>query len=178
MIVNFRVLLASCFALAAAFFLPGIGMATDSARYTCQEWYSGRVVGYLYWGSAPSDEIRRCVGKHGVGVKDSYNLTPLHHALTNPHVRVETIRLLIDLGADVNLPGYQGVTPLIMAAAYTARPDVFRILLQAGADPTVTDAWGANAIEVLKQNHMMSRTNQRRAADVLRLAVRSGDASP
>jgi ankyrin repeat protein len=55
--------------------------------------------------------------------------------------------LLIKHGADVNARNKRGITPLINASA----PEVVRVLLQNGADPTARDADGKTALEWAKQ---------------------------
>ncbi len=85
----------------------------------------------------------------------------MHHALSNPHVRDDRIKLLIDIGADVNQPGYRNVTPLIMAAAYASNPAIISRLLRAGASPTHVDDWGKNAQGAMRQNPNMSSRNRK-----------------
>jgi hypothetical protein len=117
-----------------------------NAALTCEAWYSGRLVGYIYWATAPEDDIVGCVQRHGANIRDMYGLAPLHHALSNPNVENERIKLLIKFGADVNQPGYRNVTPLIMAAAYASNPAIISLLLKSGASLTHVDDWGENAL--------------------------------
>jgi ankyrin repeat protein len=84
----------------------------------------------------------------------------LHHALSNPNVGDERIKLLISIGADVNQPGYRNVTPLIMAAAYASNPAIISRLLKSGASLTHVDDWGENALGAIRQNQNMSRRNK------------------
>lgn len=148
--------------LAAAAVGSGSGLAADhNAELTCNAWYSGRLVGYIYWATAPENDIKVCVKDHGANLKDVYGLAPLHHALSNPNVRDERIKLLIDIGADVNLRGYRNVTPLIMAAAYASSPKIIQRLLRSGASPKHVDDWGENALGAVRQNPNMSRQNKR-----------------
>jgi ankyrin repeat protein len=67
--------------------------------------------------------------------KDPGGNTALLAASFNGHV--EIMRRLIDAGADVNLPGAGGATPLI--AACGPYPEAVRLLLEAGADANVAD---------------------------------------
>jgi hypothetical protein len=137
------------------------GVAGDhKAALTCEAWYSGRLVGYIYWATAPEDDIVGCVQGHGANVRDIYGLAPLHHALSNPNVGDERIKLLISIGADVNQPGYRNVTPLIMAAAYASNPAIISRLLKSGASLTHVDDWGENALGAIRQNQNMSRRNK------------------
>jgi hypothetical protein len=140
----------------------GSGLAAGhGSRLTCIAWHSGSLVGYIYWATAPEDDIKECVQDHGANVKDVYDLAPLHHALSNPNVRGERIKLLIEIGADVNQRGYRNVTPLIMAAAYASNPEIIQLLLRSGANPTHVDDWGESALGTLRQNPNMSRRNKK-----------------
>jgi ankyrin repeat protein len=58
--------------------------------------------------------------------------TPLHAALAGR--RAGTARLLVQRGADVNLPDAAGWTPLHLAA-HEGNVEMVRDLLEAGADP-------------------------------------------
>jgi ankyrin repeat protein len=51
---------------------------------------------------------------------------------------VETVSLLLDMGADVNVKDGDGWTPLIKAASAN-QPDMVRVLLKHGADMDVVD---------------------------------------
>ena len=64
------------------------------------------------------------------------NVTALHLAIGKGDV--ETVRLLLDAGADVNARDVRGLTPLVFAVA-TDRPniEVVRLLLARGADPAM-----------------------------------------
>ncbi|MGA0583510.1 MAG: ankyrin repeat domain-containing protein [Castellaniella sp.] len=63
--------------------------------------------------------------------------TPLHYAASK--AQVDTARMLIEQGAIVNAPGPDGTTPLMMAAL-SGKPDIVRLLLAHGADPTMFNA--------------------------------------
>ncbi|WP_232440112.1 ankyrin repeat domain-containing protein [Burkholderia ubonensis] len=57
--------------------------------------------------------------------------------------QIETVRLLIDAGADVNVIAPNGETPLETAAsAYTPSLELVRMLLKAGANPRAADPSG------------------------------------
>lgn len=62
------------------------------------------------------------------------NVTPLHVA--SGQGRVELIQLLIDYGAIINVPDFDGDTPLHDAALLT-QPEAANVLLHAGADPNI-----------------------------------------
>lgn len=96
---------------------------------------------------------------------------PLHYAASK--AQVETARLLIERGAIVNAPGPDGTTPLMMAAL-SGKPDIVRLLLEHGADPTMFNAAHETAADwARKRNHQSlaagldgaaARTAQRRQA--------------
>ena len=63
-----------------------------------------------------------------------------------PKVRsTPTVALLLDKGADPNISGRKGVTPLI-AAAFKGNARVFEMLLARGADPKASDETGKSAM--------------------------------
>ena len=74
---------------------------------------------------------------HGAHVH-RFSRNPLHnqplHACMALSQDCETVRLLIEQGADVNMAQSGGYTPLHQAAA-NGRADLIGILLEAGADP-------------------------------------------
>jgi uncharacterized protein len=75
---------------------------------------------------------------HGADVKQ-FSRNPLHnqalHACIAIGRNLETAQLLIDHGADVNVPQAGGYTPLHQAAA-SGLTEMANLLLKAGADPT------------------------------------------
>jgi ankyrin repeat protein len=66
-----------------------------------------------------------------------------YHVLHNPAV----LALLLDHGADIHLSDSSGLTPLHHAATTSATESV-RLLLEAGADPAVTDDEGRTAYDI------------------------------
>jgi len=85
--------------------------------------------------------------------------TPLHYAadgfITGPawnaQRQVQTIRCLLDHGADLHLPDQNGATPLHRAVR-TRCADAVRCLLKAGADPTVRNKPGSTPFHLAVQN--------------------------
>ena len=71
--------------------------------------------------------------------QDEYGLTPLALAIIE-NQDVEIVRVLIDAGADVNLPTTEGVTPLHRAT--NSDPAVVELLVEAGADVNARNASG------------------------------------
>src|SRR5690606_14658624 len=77
--------------------------------------------------------------------------TPLHYAASK--AQVETARMLIEHGAIINAPGPDGTTPLMMAAL-SGKPEMVRLLLSKGADPTMFNAAHETAADwARKRNH-------------------------
>lgn len=60
---------------------------------------------------------------------------------------IETVRVLLARGADPNLTGPQGLTPLMMAAATDPRPEMVKLLLDHGATVEPRDASGNSALD-------------------------------
>ena len=73
----------------------------------------------------------------------SYCGTPLCAAVSR--FVPKTAQLLIDHGADVNMAGEDGVTPLMAAAAVQFGQRMTAMLLKAGADPNTQDSNGKTA---------------------------------
>ena len=71
-------------------------------------------------------------------VFDKIPLTPL---LTAIYMReVETVRELVENGADLNAPNYRGDTPLLVAL-FTAQPEIAAILMEKGANLNGKNKW-------------------------------------
>jgi ankyrin repeat protein len=70
--------------------------------------------------------------------------TPLHYAATNGHL--EVMRLLLDENAYIDAASPNDTTPLMMAAHY-GTPEAVKLLLEAGADPTLKNVQGLSALD-------------------------------
>ena len=70
--------------------------------------------------------------------------TPLHYAASNG--RLVVMNLLLDHHAYIDAPSPNGTTPLMMAAMYGS-PSAVKLLLEAGADPTIKNDLGLSAID-------------------------------
>ena len=75
--------------------------------------------------------------------------TPLHYAATNGHT--EVVRYLLDQHAYVDAQSPNRTTPLMMAARHK-RPDVVRLLVEAGADPTPRNEAGVDAAGYMQRH--------------------------
>ena len=69
---------------------------------------------------------------------------PLHYAATESHIPV--MQLLIDNHAYLDAASPNGTTPLMMAAMY-GNTSAVKLLLEAGADPTLKNHLGLTAID-------------------------------
>lgn len=74
--------------------------------------------------------------------------TPLDYATESGHL--EIVKLLIDAGADVNLTGENGWSPLHNAASISRKVaiDVVKVLLDAGANPAAKSGDGQYPCDV------------------------------
>lgn len=93
----------------------------------------------LYYAVAENDDpdAIRALVRSGVEIdhRDTYGWTALMHAVRD-HPEPSIVRLLIELGSDLDLQNERGMTALMIAAEHD-RPDMARVLLDAGADATV-----------------------------------------
>lgn len=69
---------------------------------------------------------------------------PLHYAATESHIAV--MQLLLDQHAYIDAASPNGSTPLMMAAMY-GNASAVKMLLEAGADPTIKNDLGLTAID-------------------------------
>lgn len=69
---------------------------------------------------------------------------PLHYAATASHIAV--MQLLLDQHAYIDAASPNGSTPLMMAAMY-GNASAVKLLLEAGADPTIKNDLGLTAID-------------------------------
>ena len=88
---------------------------------------------------------------------------PLHYAATNGHI--EIMNLLLENHAYIDASSPNGSTPLMMAALY-GTPSAVKLLLEAGADPLITNAQGLSAIDFAQRHGRMD------AAEIIAAFVR------
>ena len=72
--------------------------------------------------------------------------TPLHYAASRGHIAM--MRLLLDKSAYIDAESPNGNTPLMMAAYYGKSPLAVKLLLEEGADPTITNKNGNTALDL------------------------------
>lgn len=88
--------------------------------------------------------------------------TALHSAVQ--YRDPDVVRALLEAGAVVDAlivapdEAWDGVTPLMLAAAFSDHPEVVDLLLDAGADATLTSTRGATAILLAEANERLTNT--------------------
>ena len=75
---------------------------------------------------------------------------PLHYAATGGHLAI--MQLLLDENAYIDAESPNGTTPLMMAAHY-GTPAAVKLLLEAGADPSLKNQLGLTAIDFATRAH-------------------------
>lgn len=89
--------------------------------------------------------------------------TPLHYASTHGHL--EIMRLLLDNHAYIDAESPNKTTPLMMAASY-GTPAAVKLLLDAGADPSLRNMQGLSAIDFAQ------RTGRTDVVELIAAAIR------
>ena len=127
------------------------------ARFFLQQGAApGALFAAAWWGNA---DILPDLVEHGAGLNEIVGATPLHMAVDVLHRGVEgkpelarrrmrTLKEMLRLGADPNIPAYNGVTPLhtVMEKGYGV--EVFKLLLRHGANPDVPGKDGRTVREI------------------------------
>lgn len=94
-------------------------------------------------------EIARKLVARGADVNKT-GWTPLHYAATGGHL--EIINLLLENHAYIDAESPNATTPLMMAANY-GTPAAVKLLLEAGADPTLRNQLGLSALDFAKRGN-------------------------
>ncbi len=96
--------------------------------------------------SANRAECVRLLLSHGWGDaledKDSLGRTPLH--LSVERGDIDTVRVLLDAGADPNARDKDGITALNLCKSFHGLSDIAQLLLAAGGNPNLVDKHGKN----------------------------------
>jgi ankyrin repeat protein len=81
---------------------------------------------------------------------DDIGYTPLHHAVKNE--RYSMVKLLLDAGANINAREEEtNSDTAISVAAGDSSPEMVKLLLERGADPSITGWMGMNANDQARQ---------------------------
>jgi hypothetical protein len=81
---------------------------------------------------------------------------PLHYACSHDSIAaVDIVALLLDKSAYIDAESPNGTTPLMMAARYGV-PEVLSLLLQEGADASLTNELGLTALDFAQQGQRPS----------------------
>jgi len=98
------------------------------------------------------------------GMQDANDeYTALHQAAKNGHA--DTVRVLVELGADVNVRDNDGWTAL-QRAAVQGHVDTVRVLVELGADVNITNGWAALHLAAAEQDADTMRVLVELGADV------------
>ena len=89
---------------------------------------------------------------------------PLHYAATTGQLAI--MQLLLDQNAYIDAESPNGTTPLMMAAHY-GTPEAVKLLLAAGADPSLKNQLGMTAID------FANRANREDSADLIAASLKS-----
>jgi hypothetical protein len=108
-------------------------------------------------------EVARQLVARGADV-NKIGWTPLHYAATNGHVQI--MQMLLDENAYIDAESPNGTTSLMMAAMY-GTPAAVKLLLEAGADPTLKNQLGLAALD------FANRANRKDAAELIAAGVKA-----
>jgi hypothetical protein len=89
---------------------------------------------------------------------------PLHYAATTGQLAI--MELLLDQNAYIDAESPNGTTPLMMAAHY-GTPEAVKLLLEAGADPSLKNQLGLTAID------FANRANREDSAGLIAASLKS-----
>lgn len=92
-----------------------------------------------------------------VSARDARGRTALHRAAEPGHD--DAVVALLNAGSDPNAADEAGVTPLMLAAGSAPNASTLLRLLQAGGDPTLTDAEDRNTLDYADSNRAVAGSN-------------------
>ncbi len=112
----------------------------------------------IHVGNARASDILISAGAN-LGALDDRGLTPLHFTADDWGYQsndAKIARLLIKAGADINAATESEDTPLYYAILFD-RPEIFEVLLDAGADPDIPSERGMTPLMQIVSQHTPSR---------------------
>jgi len=109
-----------------------------------------------------TDLVRKLIARDADVNKPGW--TPLHYAASGGHV--EILQILLDEHAYIDAESPNKSTPLMMAARY-GTPAAVKLLLEAGADPSLRNELGLSAVDFAQQ------ANRPDAAEMIATAIRN-----
>ncbi|KAI7865768.1 acyl CoA binding protein-domain-containing protein [Spinellus fusiger] len=130
--------------------IHGLGACVSSLAQNEEEVYEEDLFGFTRTNNL--DKVREQIKefKQSVNSKDEEGLTPLHHACDRGYT--DMARMLIDLGADINVQNNALETPLhyvtcLLSAYISEQFETARLLHQQGCDTSLRDEEGKTAYE-------------------------------
>jgi len=81
------------------------------------------------------DIVRKLIDRGADLGVDAQGLSPLHSAVS--HCHLEIVKIFLDTGIDINLMNRHGRSPLLSAFEDCAFPEMYRYLIEHGADLTI-----------------------------------------
>ncbi|GAQ09198.1 2-5A-dependent ribonuclease [Aspergillus lentulus] len=120
----------------------------QNAKVSATEANSAGVTALHYAAQNGHESVAECLLEFGAdgNAADENDMTPLHHAAAEGHVGVITL-LCSWSGIDINVPGPNRATPLMLAAENDNKEAVQRLLEQS-ADATPVDGDGQTAWDI------------------------------
>lgn len=88
-----------------------------------------------------------------INIKDNHSCTALHIASSYGHIN--TVKLLLEHGAIIDVTDSFGTTPLIVASAQ-GYAEIVQLLLDHGADPHKKDKYGESAVSMAEHDEVIA----------------------
>lgn len=104
-----------------------------------------------------------------IDVYDSYMSSPLFEAIDG--CDFEMVLLLLQLGANPNIPNAKGKTPLHLSLKYYWENEgIIKCLILFGADPNIKDAKGRSAFDIVRSKKYIEMIELFEDSDIIRSA--------
>jgi ankyrin repeat protein len=143
--------------LSLVFFAVARAQNNPLARYILEQGAKpGAFFAAAWWGNG---DILEDMVRHGADINEFVGATPLHMAVDvldrgvegksdRAGRRLKCLKEFLRLGADPNIPAFDGTTPLHTALKKEYDVSVFKLLLQHGANPDVPGKDGRTVREI------------------------------